>query len=118
MDSDNVSTFREWVVKIPLVLILGVATDVDALRNILCSNVCSYLSVREFALGTPAERMDAVIESVLLRSESFSIGKQVSTFLRNCFLRHDGTLTLFIRALKVSMPAVAYFLHICSLFVR
>ncbi|KAL0375087.1 UNVERIFIED_CONTAM: Origin of replication complex subunit [Sesamum radiatum] len=55
---------------------------------------------REFTLGTPAERMDAVIESVLLRRESFSIGKQVSTFLRNCFLRHDGTLTLFIRSLK------------------
>ncbi|KAL0309729.1 UNVERIFIED_CONTAM: Origin of replication complex subunit [Sesamum radiatum] len=98
--ADFLIMLREWVVKIPLILILGVATNVDALRNILCSNVCSYLSVREFTLGTPAERMDAVIESVLLRSESFSIGKQVSTFLRNCFLRHDGTLTLFIRSLK------------------
>ncbi|KAK4419192.1 Origin of replication complex subunit [Sesamum alatum] len=98
--ADFIIMLREWVVKIPIVLILGVATSFDALRNILCSNVCSYLSVREFTLGTPAERMDAVIEAVLLRSESFSIGKQVSTFLRNCFLRHDGTLTLFIRALK------------------
>lgn len=91
------------MVKIPIILILGVATTVDALRNILCSSACLYLSVCEFNLGTPAEKMDAVIEAVLVKGcQSFNIGKHASTFLRNYFLRNDGTLTLFIKALRVS----------------
>ncbi|KAG6434022.1 hypothetical protein SASPL_105642 [Salvia splendens] len=98
----NLAIDREWVIKVPIILVLGVATSVDALRNILCSSACLYLSVCEFNLGTPAERMDAVIEAVLLRScQSFNIGKHVATFLRNYFLRHDGTLTLFVKALKI-----------------
>lgn len=100
---ENLAIGREWVIKVPIILVLGVATSVDALRNILCSSACLYLSVCEFNLGTPAERMDAVIEAVLLRScQSINIGKHVATFLRNYFLRHDGTLTLFVKALKVS----------------
>ncbi|KAG6437351.1 hypothetical protein SASPL_102265 [Salvia splendens] len=70
---------------------------------ILMLSACLYLSVCEFNLGTPAERMDAVIEAVLLRSfQSVNIGKHVSTFLRNYFLRHDGTLTLFVKALRIA----------------
>ncbi|XP_047977696.1 origin of replication complex subunit 3 [Salvia hispanica] len=101
--NDFILMLREWVIKVPIILVLGVATSVDALRNILCSSACLYLSVCEFNLGTPAERMDAVIEAVLLRScQSFSIGKHVSAFLRNYFLRHDGTLTLFVKALRIA----------------
>lgn len=98
------------MVKIPIILILGVATTADALRNVLCSSACLYLSVREFHLGTPAERMDTVIEALLLKScQSFNIGKYASTFLRNYFVKHDGTLTLFIKALRVSnMPILLY----------
>ncbi|KAK4481070.1 hypothetical protein RD792_011940 [Penstemon davidsonii] len=98
--TDFIIMLREWFIKIPIILILGVAT-VDGLRNNLSSNACSYLSLCEFTLGTPAKRMDAVIEAVLMnKSYSFGIGKQVSVFLRNYFLRHDGTLTFFVRALK------------------
>ncbi|XP_057779122.1 origin of replication complex subunit 3 isoform X2 [Salvia miltiorrhiza] len=101
--NDFIVMLREWVVKVPIILVLGVATSVDALRNILCSSASLYLSVREFYLGTPTEKMDAVIEAVLLRScQSFNIGKHVSTFLRNYFLRHDGTLTLFVKALRIA----------------
>lgn len=101
--NDFIVMLREWVVKIPIILILGVATTADVLRNILCSSACLYLSVCEFNLGTPAERMDVVIEAVLLKScQSFNIGKHASTFLRNYFLKHDGTLTLFVNALKIA----------------
>ncbi|KAL8484146.1 hypothetical protein ACS0TY_026735 [Phlomoides rotata] len=107
--NDFIVMLREWVVKVPIILILGIATTVDALRNILSSNSCLYLSVCEFNLGTPAERMNAVIEAALLKScQIFSIGKHVSTFLRNYFLRHDGTLALFVKALKIGMVQQVY----------
>lgn len=103
IEAYQVAIYREWVIKIPIILIVGVAT-LDALRNTLASNALQCLSPCWFTLGTPTERMDAVIEAVLLKHyHGFSIGKQVTTFLRNFFLRHDGTLTSFIRALKVSI---------------
>ncbi|KAL3839651.1 hypothetical protein ACJIZ3_024242 [Penstemon smallii] len=106
--TDFIIMLREWFIKIPIILILGVATT-DGLRNNLSSNACSYLSLCEFTLGTPAKRMDAVIEAVLMnKSYSFGIGKQVSVFLRNYFLRHDGTLTFFVRALKIAMVQHVY----------
>ncbi|KAL3642572.1 Origin recognition complex subunit 3 [Castilleja foliolosa] len=107
--NDFIIMLREWVVKVPITLILGVATTVDVLRNVLSSNTYLDLSVCEFSLGTPAEKMDAVIEAVFLKNcESFSIGKNLSTFLRNYFLRHDGTLTLFVKALKIAMVQHIY----------
>lgn len=99
----NVALCIEWAIKIQIILIVGVATTVDVLRNTLSSNACSRISSCEFTLGTPDERMDAIIEAVLLKhSGSFSVGKQVMCFLRSYFLHHDGTLTLFVRALKVN----------------
>ncbi|KAM3325753.1 hypothetical protein P3S67_000878 [Capsicum chacoense] len=48
------------------------------------------------------ERMDAIIEAVLVQNcVGFSVGHKVVTFLRNYLLRQDGTVTSFVRALKV-----------------
>ncbi|XP_059667444.1 origin of replication complex subunit 3 [Cornus florida] len=108
--SDFILTLSEWVVKIPMILILGVATTFDASTSILPSNALQYLSSRKFILGSPAERMDAIIEAVLVKQCSgFSLGHKVAVFLRNYFLRHDGTLTSFIKALKIAVAQ-----HICS----
>lgn len=89
--------------KIPVILIMGVATTLDAPRNILSSNVLQKLCPCNFTLGSPAERMDTFVEAALVRQCSgFAIGHKVAVFLRNYFLNHDGTLTSFVRALKVS----------------
>ncbi|XP_022747744.1 origin of replication complex subunit 3 isoform X2 [Durio zibethinus] len=100
--SDFILMLSEWVVKIPVILIMGVATTLDTQRNILPSNALQRLCPFEFTLGTPAERMDAVVEAVLVKPCSgFSIGHKVAVFMRNYFVSQDGTLTSFIRALKV-----------------
>lgn len=81
---------------------MGVATTLDAPRSILPSNVLQHLCPCKFILGSPAEKMDAVLEAALLRQFFlFSIGHKVAVFLRNYFLNQDSTLTSFIRALKV-----------------
>lgn len=92
----------EWVNRVPMILIFGVATTVDSLRNILPSHVLHHLCPCKFMLGSPADRMDSIIEAVLVKHCAiFSIGYKVALFLRNNFLNKDGTLTSFIRALKV-----------------
>ncbi|XP_027147941.1 origin of replication complex subunit 3 isoform X1 [Coffea eugenioides] len=101
--SDFITLLSEWTVKLPIILIMGVTTIVDALRDILPSSTLQYLSPSKFVLESPTERMDAVIESVLVKyGTCFCLGHEVATFLRNYFLREDGTLTSFIRAFKMA----------------
>ena len=90
----------------PIILIIGVATTVDALSSILPSYALQHLSCHKFILGSPADRMEAVIEAVLVKQCSgFSVGHNVAIFLRNYFFRQDGTLTSFVRALKVGIKS-------------
>ncbi|KGN50331.1 origin of replication complex subunit 3 [Cucumis sativus] len=101
--SDFIIMLSEWVVKIPIILIMGVATTIDAPANVLRSNALQQLCASKFILGSPAERMEAVVEAVLLRHCCmFSIGHKVAVFLRKYFLNQDGTLTSFIRAMKIA----------------
>lgn len=111
--TNHCSVISEWVVKIPMILIMGVATTIDAPRNILSSNALQCLSPCKFILGSPAERLDAIISAVLVRRCSgFSVGHKVATFLRNCFVRQDGTLSLLVRGLKVGAGLFVEFITI------
>ncbi|KAF9601839.1 hypothetical protein IFM89_023526 [Coptis chinensis] len=101
--SDFVLLLSEWVIKVPIVLVMGVATTVDAPRSLLRANALCRLQPCKFALGSPADKLYAVAEAVVLRSHcGFDIGYKVAVFLRNYFLRQDGTVTSFIRALKIA----------------
>ncbi|OVA09956.1 Origin recognition complex [Macleaya cordata] len=101
--SEFIMMLSEWVIKIPIILIMGVATTIDAPRKLLTSNALQYLSPCKFTLGSPAERMDAIMEAVLVElCTGFNLSYSVSVFLRNYFLRQDGTVTSFIRALKIA----------------
>ncbi|GAA0185253.1 replication origin binding protein [Lithospermum erythrorhizon] len=94
----------ECAVKIPLILIVGVATTLDAPHRILSSTVLHSLLPAEFYLTFPAARMDAILEAVLVKPCAFfSIGHKVASFLRNYFVDHDGTLTSFVRVLKIAV---------------
>ncbi|KAJ6693685.1 hypothetical protein OIU85_004460 [Salix viminalis] len=101
--SDFIIMLSEWVLKIPVVLIMGIATTLDAPKSILQSNALHHLCPCKFILGTPLERMDAVVEAVLVKQCSgFGISHKVAVFMRNYFVSQDGTITSFIRALKIA----------------
>ncbi|XP_038979713.1 origin of replication complex subunit 3 isoform X1 [Phoenix dactylifera] len=101
--AEFITMLSEWVIKIPIIFIMGVATTFDAPRRLLLSDAQQHLHPSKFTLGSPCEKMNALVESVLVKSCSgFSIGHKVAAFLRNYFLRHDGTITSFVRALKLA----------------
>ncbi|KAH9615024.1 hypothetical protein KSS87_004710, partial [Heliosperma pusillum] len=101
--SDFILLLSEWVVKVPVILVMGIATTLDALRILLSSNALLQLCTSKFLLGSPSERMNAIVEAVLLRPSTwFRVGHKVAYFLRDYFLKHDGTLTSFVRALKIT----------------
>ncbi|KAL2894527.1 Origin of replication complex subunit 3 [Bienertia sinuspersici] len=108
--SDFILMLSNWVVKIPVILVMGVTTTSDALQSVLSSNALLCLRACTFILGSPAQRMDDIVEAVLLRScLNFHVGHKVALFMRDYFRKHDGTLTSFIRALKIACMQ-----HFCS----
>ncbi|XP_030533048.1 origin of replication complex subunit 3 [Rhodamnia argentea] len=101
--SDFILLLSEWVMKIPVVLIIGVATTPDRLRSIIQSEALQCLCPFKFNLGTLAERMDAVVEAILVKQcPGFFISHKVAVFMRNHFANHGGTMSSFIRALKIA----------------
>jgi origin recognition complex subunit 3 len=84
------------------VLVMGVATTADFLQGCLPSHALARLNARRFDLKTPLERLEAVVKAVLVESFSaFEIGHGVAQFITHFFLRHDLTISSFIRSLKV-----------------
>ncbi|GMH19688.1 hypothetical protein Nepgr_021529 [Nepenthes gracilis] len=101
--SDFILMLSEWAVKIPIILIIGVTTTLDALLKVLNLDAHQRLHPFKFILKSPAERMDVIVKSVLLNPCSwFTLDHKVALFLRKYFLNLDGSFTSFIRGLKVA----------------
>lgn len=81
----------------------GVATSLTSLRKLLPSDALQHLQSCQFTSESPQARMNSIIEAVLAKpSSEFIVSHKVAVFLRNYFLRHDGTIASFIQALKVT----------------
>ncbi|KAG2300354.1 hypothetical protein Bca52824_036826 [Brassica carinata] len=101
--SEFILLLSEWAVKVPIFLIMGVSTAHDAPRKILSANALQRLCATKFTLSSPAERMDAVLEAVFLKPCSgFTVSHKVALFMRSYFLCQDGTLTSFVKTLKIA----------------
>ncbi|TVU30974.1 hypothetical protein EJB05_22633 [Eragrostis curvula] len=96
-----VMMLSEWVIKIPIFFVMGIATTLDAPRKLLSSEALQRLEPCKLTLGSPSDRMNALVEAILVKPcAGFCISHEVAMFLRNYFFRHDGTITSFISALK------------------
>ncbi|CAN6338987.1 unnamed protein product [Urochloa humidicola] len=98
-----VMMLSEWVLKIRIFFVMGIATTLDAPKKLLSSEALQRLEPCKLTLGSPSDRMNALVEAILVKPCSgFCIGHEVAMFLRNYFFRHDGTITSFISALKLA----------------
>jgi origin recognition complex subunit 3 len=93
----------EWVFKIPVFFVLGIATTLDAPKKLLSSEALQRLEPCKLTLGSPSDRLNALVEAILVKPcAGFCISHEVALFLRNYFFRHDGTITSFISALRLA----------------
>ncbi|KAF8723282.1 hypothetical protein HU200_021800 [Digitaria exilis] len=103
MLGELVMMLSEWVIKVPIFFIMGIATTLDAPKKLLSSEVLQRLEPCKLILGSPSDRMNALVEAILVKPcAGFCISHEVAIFLRNYFFRHDGTITSFISALKLA----------------
>ncbi|MQL95413.1 hypothetical protein Taro_028080 [Colocasia esculenta] len=101
--AEFISMLSEWIIKIPIILALGVATTIDAPRKLLPTEALRHLNSFRFTLASPSERLNVIVEGILAKPcLGFTIGHEVASFLRNYFSRQDGTITSLIRALKIA----------------
>ncbi|CAN0871623.1 Origin of replication complex subunit 3 [Linum grandiflorum] len=101
--SNFIHMLSEWVLKVPVILIMGVATTIDAPRNVLPSSALHRLHAQKFTLQSLSEKMNALLKTVFLKQCSeFTISHRAAVLLRNYFVNQDGTMTSFIRALKIA----------------
>ncbi|XP_006661755.1 origin of replication complex subunit 3 [Oryza brachyantha] len=98
-----VMMLSEWVIKIPIFFVMGIATTIDAPRKLLSSEALQRLEPCKLTLGSATDRMNALVEAILVKPcTGFCISHEVAVFLRNYFFKHDGTITSFISALKLA----------------
>ncbi|KAK4786947.1 hypothetical protein SAY86_010780 [Trapa natans] len=77
--SDFIIMLSEWIVKIPVILIIGVATTLDVPGEMLHFNALQCLRMCKFIFQSPMERMNAVVEAVLVKNCSgFSISHKIA----------------------------------------
>lgn len=101
--TDFIVILSEWIVALPLVLILGMATSREAMQKLLPASAARRLHVHTFTLPSPNEYLEGIIKGVLLNPTlSFDIGCDALRFLLSHYQKYDSTVTSFLRALKMA----------------
>ncbi|CAN6461356.1 unnamed protein product [Victoria cruziana] len=101
--AEFITMLSEYVGKLPLILLMGVATTDSAPSKLLPATALQRLQPCKFTMGSPIHRMDAVIKFFLKNPFcGFDVGYEVMLFLKNYFFKHDATVTSFLRALKIA----------------
>jgi origin recognition complex subunit 3 len=62
-----VMLLSEWVIKIPIFFAIGIATTLDASKKLLSSEALQRLEPCKLTLGSPLDRMNALVEAILVK---------------------------------------------------
>lgn len=106
---DLILTVSYYRSQIPLVLIFGVATTVNALENALPLQFTSKAKFHVFKSQSSIHNLNRIVEDVLLNPmNNFQLSGRVLQLLTEIFLFYDFSITGFIQGFKVRIK----FLHL------
>ena len=95
-------SISEYASRVPVVVLLGLATSVSSLQGMLPASTAALLDARAFQLWSPGRMMEAVQERVLLSPElAPAFGSEVLSLLHTRFKEHDFSLAAVRRALHL-----------------
>lgn len=101
---DLITLLCSYTNRLPLVLIVGVATAFKTLHNVLPSHVTLKLDANVFQAESSTVMMNKILEEVVLTSRSpFHLSKNAFNILIEMFLFYDYSLHSFIKGYKVFM---------------
>ena len=117
-ESHNAQSLEDLIVLLkayrqvlPITIILGITTNADALNSMFSNDVLDLLKCTYFPLATPWDRLDLIVEKVLLGGNSRWPGlvfdQKVIHIVSQRFLQHCYSIDAFLQGLKVA--ALAHF---------
>ncbi|XP_059144309.1 origin recognition complex subunit 3-like [Physella acuta] len=112
-DSENISSnvlqdfillCSSYLSSLPIVLVLGIATAVTAIHQLLPTSVSSLLCMEKFHAPPASRYLTQLMDKIIMTSDlPFKLGPKVFHFLLDIFLYHDFSITNFIAGFKYSM---------------
>ncbi|TPX32579.1 hypothetical protein SmJEL517_g04319 [Synchytrium microbalum] len=101
--ADLIFICREYIDRLPFVLLIGVATSVDALHQLLPKSAISLLSTETFKLQLSENCLDGIVEEIFMKSASgLKLGAQVYDYLLAKFDHYDLCVGEFVRGIQYS----------------
>jgi len=98
------------LLKLPVVLVFGVATTVDAVHRSLPHGVTSCLAIRKFASAPSVTMLAQLVRTLTMSPEvTFKLGGEVTKSLLETFMFHDFSVKHFLLSYKFCM--LEHFLH-------
>ena len=90
------------MLKLPVVLVFGVATTVDAVHRSLPHGVTSCLAIRKFASAPSVTMLAQLVRTLTMSPEvTFKLGGEVTKSLLETFMFHDFSVKHFLLSYKV-----------------
>ncbi|XP_072036057.1 origin recognition complex subunit 3-like [Amphiura filiformis] len=101
---DFILVSSQYLEKLPLVLVFGIATAVTAIHRTLPQSVSSLLSIEKFQAVPSSVYLTQLINKVLLSyKHPFKLGHKVFQFLLDLFLYHDFSVRNFSKGIQFSL---------------
>ncbi|KAL8568827.1 hypothetical protein ACOMHN_035590 [Nucella lapillus] len=101
---DFIVTCSNYADRLPIVLVLGVATSVSAVHRLLPTAVSSLLCMEKFQIPPSTHYLSLVIDKILMTNKyPFKLGPKVFQLLLDMFLCHHFSVLNFVTAFQYCM---------------
>ncbi|GFR80347.1 origin recognition complex subunit 3-like [Elysia marginata] len=93
---DFISLCSSHLVSLPIVLVMGVATAVTAIHQLLPASISSLLCMQKYQAPPASRYLAQLLERIVMAPElPFKLGPKVFHFLLDIFLYHDFSILNF-----------------------
>ncbi|KAK3726450.1 hypothetical protein RRG08_005055 [Elysia crispata] len=101
---DFICLCSSHLVSLPIVLVMGIATAVTAIHQLLPSSVSSLLCMQKYQAPPASRYLSQLLDKIVMAPElPFKLGPKVFHFLLDIFLYHDFSIMNFIMGFQHCM---------------
>ncbi|CAL1532782.1 unnamed protein product, partial [Lymnaea stagnalis] len=101
---DFITLCSSYLFALPIVLVLGIATAITTVHQLLPMSVSSLLCMEKFHAPPASQYLSQLLDKITMNTNiPFRLGPKVFNFLLDMFLYHDFSIMNFIMGYQYSM---------------
>lgn len=101
---DFITLCSSYLFALPIVLVLGIATTITAVHQLLPMSVSSLLCMEKFHAPPASQYLSQLLDKITMNANiPFRLGPKVFNFLLDMFLYHDFSIMNFIMGYQYCM---------------